>query len=245
MKKLLSAALAMTMLTGLFAFSASAAAPISDVSRMSTEQIAYLDIDWATPDVQEAILEARDEIIHGDQAWTVDGAISMFNPETGETEKLPEFSELFPGWDVPAVEVSASRAALQERLLAAGAARTDFIDENYDVFLTLGSSYAASKSFATVVGSGYDLACYGFTGPVNGRFNLGFSTGGKELGWVPNRTLNPPAEGEKDTRGAKISTKANLVYDIRASASNAASAKDFYTLIVTDNPDVTSRFLFA
>ena len=68
MKKFLSAALAMVMLTGLFAFSASAVAPITDVSRMSAKQIAYLDIDRAAPEVQEAILKARDEIIHGDQA---------------------------------------------------------------------------------------------------------------------------------------------------------------------------------
>lgn len=240
MKKFLSAALAMVMLTGLFAFSASAVAPITDVSRMSAKQIAYLDIDRAVPEVQEAILKARDEIIHGDQAWTVDGAVTMFDPKTGETEKIPEFSELFPGWDVPTVEVSTEIAALQEALLTRGVSRTSYIDETYDVYLRVGKTYVASKSFASVVGSGYDLACYGFTGPVDGRFNLGFSTGGKELGWVPNRTL----DGEMATRGAKVSTKENLVYDIRASVPDEELV-DFYSLIVTDDPEVTKDFRFV
>ena len=36
---------------------------------------------------------------YGGQAWTVDGAVVPYLPD-GTKELLPEFSDLFPGWDV-------------------------------------------------------------------------------------------------------------------------------------------------
>ena len=98
MKKILSAALSISMLASLLAFSASADTPTlvsaEDIAVMSVEQIAYLDVETAAPAVQDAILEARAEIIYGDQAWTVDGAVTVFNIKTGTVTELPEFSDL-------------------------------------------------------------------------------------------------------------------------------------------------------
>lgn len=110
MKKILSAALALSVMTGLLAFSASADTPAlvsaEDIAVMSVEQIAYLDLETAAPAVQDAILEARAEIIYGDQAWTVDGAAAIYNTKTGTVTELPEFSDLYPGWDIPERNIS-------------------------------------------------------------------------------------------------------------------------------------------
>lgn len=68
---------------------------------MTTEQLAYCDIHSAPAEVQADILEARDAIIHS-TSWTVDGQAEICHPD-GTIEKLPEFSELFPDWDIPTV----------------------------------------------------------------------------------------------------------------------------------------------
>lgn len=235
MKKTLSIVLSMAMLSSLFAFSANAVAPAADISKMSVEMVAHMDLDSASPATKEAILAARNEIIYGDQAWTVNGAVTLIDLENGTEEKIPEFSELFPGWDVPTVEVDPGQAALEEYFLTNGVPKASYYKEPYNIFLNLGSSFAASPRFATVFGTGDPVACYGYAGPVNGRFNLGFSTGGKELGWVPNRSV-------EQQQGAKIATTNGLVYDVRASASNPESV-EWYTLVVTNDPEITDRYL--
>ena len=67
------------------------------VSNMNS--VAYMDTFKAEPEMREKILAARCEIVYGGQAWTVDGAAFHICPD-GTKELLPEFSDLFPGWDV-------------------------------------------------------------------------------------------------------------------------------------------------
>lgn len=67
---------------------------------MTVEQLAYCELESAPVEVHADILSARDVIIHR-TSWTVNGQVALCN-EDGTIEELPEFSELFPGWDVPA-----------------------------------------------------------------------------------------------------------------------------------------------
>lgn len=232
MKKFLSAALAMTMLTGLFAFSASAAAPISDVSRMSTEQIAYLDIDRATPEVQKAILEARNEIIFGDQGWTVDGAVKIFNIKEGTVRELPEFSELFPGWDVP--EASSCPIAKSAEGVMRNTADGECFNYAKNVSLKVANSYAAAPDFFDFNGVGHEVGAYASSGPRDFMYNIGFSntSSGESLGWAPYLV-----KGE----GAKIETDTVCHYGVRASACDTAS-KGQYRMHVTDDPSIIGTF---
>lgn len=69
---------------------------------MSTEQLAYCDINSVPTVWQDDVLEARNEIIHS-TSWTVNGAASILHSD-GTVESLPEFSDLFPGWDVPSAK---------------------------------------------------------------------------------------------------------------------------------------------
>ncbi|MBP1988887.1 hypothetical protein [Paenibacillus eucommiae] len=66
---------------------------------LSSEQLAYSDLDAAPEEWKDAILDARKTIIYS-TSWTVDGQVSAELPD-GTNEELPEFSDLFPGWDVP------------------------------------------------------------------------------------------------------------------------------------------------
>jgi len=66
---------------------------------LSSEQLAYADLDAAPEEWKEAILDSREAIIYS-TSWTVDGQMSIEHAD-GTIEELPEFSDLFPDWDVP------------------------------------------------------------------------------------------------------------------------------------------------
>ena len=62
--------------------------------------IAYHDVNRAeTYEEYASIIEARSKIIYGEQSWTVDGAVKVFNAD-GSVEELPDFYDLFPSdWE--------------------------------------------------------------------------------------------------------------------------------------------------
>lgn len=70
-----------------------------DPAAMTREELAALDTTTASPELKKAILNARDLITHGEQAWTVKGAMSIIRAD-GTEEKLPEFRDLWPNWDL-------------------------------------------------------------------------------------------------------------------------------------------------
>lgn len=84
-----------------------------DEQLQELNDIAYLDVDTASPEMQEKILEARKEIIYNTE-WVADGHIGYIqNMETGEIiREVPEFSEVFPGWDIPIIDEVALRKTL-------------------------------------------------------------------------------------------------------------------------------------
>jgi len=67
---------------------------------------AYMDIDVASPDMRETILEARDVIIHCTDWVNDDLAGTVYTIEIDENGNeircdFPSFSSLFPGWEIP------------------------------------------------------------------------------------------------------------------------------------------------
>lgn len=74
----------------------------SSAALEKASQYAYLDLESATPDMQEKILDARNTIIFS-KDWVADGYEGYVEDvTTGEViETLPTFSSLFPGWDLP------------------------------------------------------------------------------------------------------------------------------------------------
>lgn len=76
--------------------------PQGSEDNKSLEYYAYMDIDTAPKELKEKILEARNSIIYS-KSWSTDGyKCSIVDVKTGEViEELPDFSEIFPDWDVP------------------------------------------------------------------------------------------------------------------------------------------------
>ena len=52
---------------------------------------------------QEQEGRTREEIIYS-KSWTADGVVGFVRHRDGTIEKVPEFSEVFPGWEVPKTE---------------------------------------------------------------------------------------------------------------------------------------------
>lgn len=110
MKKIISLFLSMLLLaasvTCLAAENTSDSLPAEAQTALTeAAQYAYLDLDSATPSMQEKILEARNTIIFS-KDWVADGYEAYVGDvTTGEIlEVLPTFSSLFPGWDLPVDE---------------------------------------------------------------------------------------------------------------------------------------------
>ena len=85
------------------AFPAAATPVETDHIKATNEKIAYMDLDSATSSMEKnRILEARRAIIYGDQAWTVDNAVSILDCTNGKVTALPDFYDIFPDdWEIP------------------------------------------------------------------------------------------------------------------------------------------------
>ena len=64
---------------------------------------AYMDLDAAPAELQEIIRKAREVIIYS-QTWVADGLEAYVTSPDGTVERVPAFSELFPGWELPTVD---------------------------------------------------------------------------------------------------------------------------------------------
>ena len=127
MKKFLSMTMTLIMLMALavpaFAVNkesdSNSEAEVQEEILESASEFAYLDADKATPELKEKILEARKEIIYNTD-WVADGYVGCIrNIKTGKLIKeLPEFSEVFPGWDVP-IEENNAKIEISEPILPA------------------------------------------------------------------------------------------------------------------------------
>nr|WP_325185786.1 hypothetical protein [uncultured Oscillibacter sp.] len=64
-------------------------------------KIAYQDLEGASEEMRAKILEARKLIINN-TSWAADGYDAVMIDENGNRVPIPHFSDLFPGWDMPA-----------------------------------------------------------------------------------------------------------------------------------------------
>ena len=93
--------------------------PASDTSGANTESqldwqeaqdFAYLDPENASPEMREKILSARNTIIFSTD-WVADGFEMRVEDRDGNViQRLPHFSELFPGWDLPVYDMELEQA---------------------------------------------------------------------------------------------------------------------------------------
>lgn len=222
-KKFLSVVCAGCMALSVMPFASAADASISmDSSMASVKALAYMDLESAPVAMQDDILRAREQIIFGDQAWTVDGAVSLICAD-GTVEMLPEFSDLYPGWDIPTRDISESNYT--ESLTPYSTS----VDIEEQISFTMAVTWANSKDFTQFTGTGDYVYVYAKSLPRDAYFNIGFASGvGTNLGWCPN--LNKSV-------GAKIDTNAGKVYNVRGSAADKASEGKYRIAINSDEAD--------
>lgn len=71
---------------------------------MSIEELAYLDLDEAPAEMKDEIIEARNTIILSED-WVADGYYAEVYDIDGTIIRcIPQFSDLFPDWNIPVVE---------------------------------------------------------------------------------------------------------------------------------------------
>lgn len=147
------------------------------------EKIAYLDVDTASPEERQEILNARNVVIYT-KDWVADGTIGWVEDiTTGDVIRyIPSFSEVFPGWDIP-------KAKIPEKV-------TDFIAidalpsqqanrlsdwtymESYRTYLEKASDTVAATPFVFVVNESYKmiyLRSYAEELTSSKTCNIGFS----------------------------------------------------------------------
>ena len=75
----------------------------ADMTLEEAQSFAYMDLDAAPAELQETIRKAREVIIFS-QSWVADGFECYVTSPDGTRETIPSFSELFPGWELPAID---------------------------------------------------------------------------------------------------------------------------------------------
>lgn len=227
-KKLASLVLAGVMVCGLVAANAGAAEPAS-VSAKSVNELAYMDLEGATPELREDILSARAQIVYS-TSWTVDGAMSIVHKD-GTVEALPEFSDLFPGWDL--TEISSFEADPPCDGIRVASSDSIYFQDN--VWL-LPYDNSATTPFYKFNASGNTVYAWAhrFSSNMSTSCNIGFTNmdTGRDLGW----TLGV----EKDEQ-ISLSTRANVRYGVRASAPTGGTAGNAF-MVVSEDPNVDISF---
>ncbi len=97
MKKVLISCLVVTMI--LSSISAFAADVLSEENMSVTESYAYMNLENAPVELQDKIIEARNEIIFS-QSWGLEGGYII--RADGTVENVPKFYDIFPEeWELP------------------------------------------------------------------------------------------------------------------------------------------------
>lgn len=212
MKKILSVGLASCMASLALMMGAGATNTTVPVEQMSTQQLAYMNLDSAPKSLKNEILEAREEIIYGDQAWTVNGAVSIIKRD-GSVEEVPEFSDLYPEWEVPEHKTVPLTLGISAEDFVGNVRSTIGFYDN--VYLTIKSRIENGKPFYRFLGDGREVGAYAATMPKD-KYNLGFYNENtfKDEGWLPSLEKN---------EGGKILAEDGVTYTVRASVPGSPS----------------------
>ncbi|MEK3901725.1 hypothetical protein [Paenibacillus sp. FSL R7-0179] len=180
---------------------------------LSAENLAYSDLKTAPEEWQNAILAARNSIIYS-ESWTVDGQVAI-ELSDGSIEKLPEFSDLFPGWDVPKNTNAVSKEA-----------STILSDP---IFTIMSANYAGYVYLQAAPTSSETPIFYAFNTNANrvsmvadslpgSSYNAGYSdlTSAYDVGWATNlsvgRKMYLTNPNSSHSYGARASTNSTPGY---------------------------------
>ena len=155
------------------------------------EVFSQMDYDTATPEVRELILDARYRVIFSnDVAWTVDGQVGIIHPD-GTRETLPEFSDLFPDWDLDKITERAGHNFSNLDLVEdAASARSLFFNQNRS--LPRENPNQQAPVFHEFQGQGREISVTPMSSSSGSRVNIGFSNSFGNVGWASNLAIGQP-----------------------------------------------------
>lgn len=175
---------------------------------------AYLNYDSADAKTKDLILKARREVVFGNISWTVNGAISIKNAD-GSMTKLPEFKDLFRGWDLN--QLTLSDNAITNNLatnVSASVNSESATSAEFSGNVYIPHSNGIGNTFFTFVGSGDNIGIWADTLPGS-KITFGFKnvSTNSYLGWVANLAL-----GQKFC----VNCRRNYIYSVRCSTNDVA-----------------------
>jgi hypothetical protein len=212
-KTIFTATTALLMLAILIMPSFASAAGQPNYVKLSIEKLAYSDLDSAPEEWKSAILTARESIIYS-KSWTIEGQVSYELPD-GTIKQLPEFSDLFPGWDVPKLNKAVSDKSSTAL--------------NDPIFTIMTANYAGYVYLKAPPTNQESPVFYVFTTNVNRvttiadslagtSFNAGYTdlTDGYDVGWAVNLPVGSKMwlldPYSSHTYGARASTNSTEGY---------------------------------
>ena len=240
MRRILSALLATSMVFTLLAVNASAAAvspaantavpAISACVPATVRALAYTDTAKATAEQKEAILAARRQIVYGDQAWTVDGAMYILKAD-GTVETPPEFSDLFPGWDL--AEIS-GRAPDTFGTMGSSSNFTVRYDNTVNLAPQRGGTNA--PTFYRFNANGKPVYAWAVSINRSDKYNIGFNNEdtGEDLGWWPGLVVE--SDPQKRVQ-AVLTTREGVRYGVRASTPGVQTVSAL--MLVSEDKNAT------
>ncbi len=223
-KKLISILCAVSIILAMAVPAFAAELPV-DRQKM-IETYAYMDTECVPAELVDTILNCRRAIVYGDQAWTVNGAVSIEN-EDGTIITLPEFSDLFPDWDLDEINGRTSGTVKYD-----GKASLDIIDIKKTVKLLYPSQIENTEPFYRFNANGNTIYSKALTLPDNmTKCNIGYSNEDtdEDLAWVPGLQLN---------QKARLETVSGVRYGVRASSGNAG-IEGYAYMSVSEDPNVS------
>ncbi len=184
----------------------------SEVTQLSkATNVAYLDYDSASNDLKKLILEERTKIVYS-KSWTIDGQVSIKN-EDGTIEKLPEFKDLFPNWDLSDISATKDNMDKSDKARTLTLERAASFGDNVSIPLITATGQTGNK-FYTFNASGTNVSSWASSLPGS-RVNIGFTNEdtNKDAGWAANLAVN-----QKVT----IQTIDGVRYSVRCSSYDKA-----------------------
>lgn len=198
-----------------------AAFAISVDTLTDAETFAYMDILTAPKELKELILEARNTIIFS-TCWVADGCEAVIYSSSGEVEEIvPQFSDLFPGWDIPVLPLTPS---ISDTVSGLGTASASALSSITDYYYSIPLVNPPSSTNTPIFSASYYLPSYLKTTVLSlspmSTCNVGYtnmSTGGS-LFWAPD--LYPG-------QYAWFTATASLIIGVRASTYGTSGTGDF------------------
>jgi hypothetical protein len=146
---------------------------------LAAEEYAYLDSSEATPAAKAVILAARENIIFHN-SWVTEGVVGWIFDSEGEiVEYLPQFSDLFPDWDVPIQAAQSRSGIVSDSLSSVAGSATTIVPASVNATTSTNAPTFCQYTCNTIL-----VGVVSLSGPANCNLGITRISDGYSLGYV-------------------------------------------------------------